>query len=136
MVAVLMFGVWQTGLQFQHGQPPWYVSSSWSRLESWADRNIQRNGRNKLFFAESRGSEQVWRDEDLRCIGHSYEDETKMRAREKQQEQYIATRKSAIRNGCRKLTDDERARPTVNLDTDTEELVLRTCEGLNLPPIA
>lgn len=77
---------------------------------------------------ESVGSEHIWRDDNLRCIGHNYDDETKMRASQVQQERYITTRKSAIKNGCRKLTEDERRRHTVNIDAN-DEVVLRTCDG-------
>ena len=37
----------------------------------------------------------------------------------KDSEIYRAIRKTAIKNGCTRLTEDERARRTVNIDTET-----------------
>jgi hypothetical protein len=44
-----MFGVWQNGEQFQHGQAPWYVAREFVKLALWADLRIPRDGKKKLF---------------------------------------------------------------------------------------
>ena len=65
-----MFGMWQNGEQFQHGQAPWYVAREFVKLALWAELRIPRDGSKKLFFAESIDAKSFWDDEKLRCVGH------------------------------------------------------------------
>jgi hypothetical protein len=110
-----MYGVWQTGVQFLNGQPPRAVSESLSKLESWAEGNIQQKGNFRFFFVESAGAGSHWTDENLTCKGHLYKEGIKMNAGEAKQLEYIATRKKAINHGP-DLTQDEQAQRTVNID--------------------
>ena len=110
-----MYGVWQTGALFLKGQQPWAVSESLSKLEEWARVHIQQDGQKLFFFVESVGAGQHWNDEDLVCKGHLYEKQGIV-MRRKDPEVYVATRKTAIKDGCPELTEEDRTRPTVNID--------------------
>lgn len=110
-IGTAMYGVWQTGKHFWTGQRPWAVSESLSKLEHWATVNIQRDSKKLFFFVKSSGASQHWSDENLICVGHLY-DRQGIVMRRKNPEVYVATRKRKIAN----LTDDERARTTINID--------------------
>jgi DNA invertase Pin-like site-specific DNA recombinase len=111
-----MYGVWQSGELFWKGQQPWYVSASLSKLEQWAVDNIQHDGQKPFYFVESVGAGREWRDEDLTCLGQLRKDGIRNNASNAKLAGYVASRKAAIREGCPKLTDDQRARRAINID--------------------
>ena len=114
-----MYGVWQHGPAFLRGAQPWAVSASLSKLEEWAADNIPI-GVGIGFFVESIGSSHNWSDTELKVVGQSYDDEVRFNGRPQQAEYYIGIRKTAIEQGCPKLTDEERDRQAVNVDAEVQ----------------
>jgi hypothetical protein len=114
-----MYGVWQSGELFWKGQQPWFVSESLSKLEDWATVNIEHDGQKPFYFVESVGAGKHWSDENLTCLGQLRKDGIKNNASQAQLEGHVARRRREIEKCCLMLTEDERARRTVNIDTET-----------------
>lgn len=118
-----MYGVWQHGPAFLRGGQPWAVSSDRSKLEEWAKVYIPHRGRFRFFFVESLGAGRDWSDAELKVIGHQYADEVRFNGKPQQAVDYIAARNTAIKNGCPKLTDDDRERVTKNIDAEAPQVI-------------
>ena len=114
-----MYGVWQTGELFRYGQQPWAVSEKQSNLLDWTLDNIPQEGLKHFCFAEKIGSLQDLADANWKLTGHYYKKHG-IKMLNINPEKYVRERARAIENGCPGLTEEDLARPTVNVDTKTQ----------------
>lgn len=116
-----MYGVWQTCRHFSEPKlQPWAVSKSLDKLRDWAETNVPRHNKTRLFFAKRVGRGIDWTDANWEVTGHLYSDG--IRVARKDPERYVANRAEgrlwgAPGGGYPDPTEADWARKTVNIDS-------------------